>query len=167
MTCTRRAIVVAGPPASGKTALIRWLQGYRGAGLRELLDIDTLNNWLVVWAGEPATVPYEHVEQLLVHYDMLTQRREAGRFAHLERLLDVVIDARIITLQASRAVLARRLEARIAGHVLRNDRRRRRQGEILATLLRPRASSTAVTPAGSARSRICVHTGSWTAPITG
>lgn len=72
-----KLMILAGPPACGKTTVLRALQEGKLPEIARRLGMENPAGWPLAAARELDSMP-ETMERLLLHYDLLRQRKNAG-----------------------------------------------------------------------------------------
>lgn len=119
-----RLVVVAGPPAAGKSTTIRQLTSGGLLELRGSLDLGDPAGWRVLEARDLHRVRDDRLERVILHYDFLRQwkRTHSHEFGTDQSLaiLKRADEISFVTLWAQPATLIRRLHVRRAAfHVSR------------------------------------------------
>jgi hypothetical protein len=114
---TNHLLLIAGPPCAGKTTLV---SGIRDGRLSELWKQFGLNEpllWTYRDATELARESEPFIDRLVVHYDLLAQRRPEGGYRHLPEIVRAAGHTVLLTVRAHPDSLAQRSRFRLASEL--------------------------------------------------
>jgi hypothetical protein len=112
MVSTKRLIVIAGPPCAGKTTLVSRVREGEYPSLCQQLRVDDPLLWTHVNAVQLPEISQSTIEQMVLHWDICTQRSPKG-YDCLSELMSKSDDIVLLTLWTSPEILRRRNRSRL------------------------------------------------------
>jgi len=112
MVSTKRLIVIAGLPCAGKTTLLSRMREGEYPSLCQQLRLDDPLLWTYVNAVQLPEISHSTVEQMVLHYDIYTQRSPKG-YDSLSELMSKSDNIVLLTLWTSPEILLRRSRSRL------------------------------------------------------
>lgn len=110
-------VVLAGPPCSGKSTLLKSWKGAPDDEASVFSDLGVERNALVISAWEVPSFEGAMLSQVVLHYDLDKQRTVVG-FQHLAGLVEEATQTTIITIWPSPRTLRQRVRSRLASRGL-------------------------------------------------